>query len=1020
MVVISSERSFGPYSFSINIDEDDEQFRIIFGTSTDKVVLHWGVGTVKTKEWKNPLEISGISIPDQTVKFDEKAAQSQFLLGADEYQLEIIVQKTSAVLQINFVFKRENAWFNNNSNDYFITLKPPTVPQILRGTSAEINEFLFEIVEAETNGGAWTLMHRFKLCQKWVERLNKDFQGLAWIFVWMRYSAIRKLEWQRNYNTKPVELAWSQKNLTYAVSNSLKSIGLVCDLVGIPILLKGLLMNMGKSGENGQRIRDEILHIMSRGKIKYHNPALDKYNYYEQWHQKLHNNTTFDDIGICEAIIAYNESGNMQTYWDVLSKHGITKERLCSFDRPITVEPYMAPQIVPDLYNYLALLKSVHGSVDLQQSVSICKGFLSSSQSSSLVEVVENLKHWDKISQMGRVLKARKELKSSFGTNNSDQFRELVYLDIGLEAFTRQICEEIIHLDIEVKYKCKQLEIVIENILIYTNNEELSAAFEDFKVFAKLLEEHPGYDSGLLVKSSCDRLQRTLGKFVDLFSELIDPKAKFLGSEFGVDVETQNLFVEEIIRGSLFFAVSILVKKIDKDLRQFIGLKDCQIISPKSVSGLLMKLDSLTSISYEKFDKNVIFICEKVSGEEDIPEGVVGVISKNELDILAHISVRARNSSVFLAVVLDEETINRFLILENCYVSVTFGNGTFDLKQNFESHERRRSFKVQLVKEPVAFSTMFLPFDDFAEGKTGAKGNNCLELKKRLPSHIHIPKSAAIPYGSYEHVLGQNYNSSVKSLIDQVIETGLLSTEETTDKLKMIQSLISKLEVQNPDKATLLSLLNYLACPELDFEAAWTAVKQVWASKYNLRVFLNSVKSRIEMESIRMSVLCQEVINGDYAFVLHTKNPMTDNPNEIYGEIVLGLGETLVSAADGRALAFVVNKHTGEQKIETVCNKSEVLKGSGFIFRSDSNSEDLPGFAGAGLFDSFTMNKPRALVPKYSKEEIVMNPGFRSFVIAQLREVGILVEEVYSGIAQDIEGCIKDGIVFVVQSRPQV
>ena len=25
----------------------------------------------------------------------------------------------------------------------------------------------------------------------------------------------------------------------------------------------------------------------------------------------------------------------------------------------------------------------------------------------------------------------------------------------------------------------------------------------------------------------------------------------------------------------------------------------------------------------------------------------------------------------------------------------------------------------------------------------------------------------------------------------------------------------------------------------------------------------------------------------------------------------------------------------------------------GFIFRSDSNAEDLPGFAGAGLFDSF-------------------------------------------------------------------
>jgi len=33
-----------------------------------------------------------------------------------------------------------------------------------------------------------------------------------------------------------------------------------------------------------------------------------------------------------------------------------------------------------------------------------------------------------------------------------------------------------------------------------------------------------------------------------------------------------------------------------------------------------------------------------------------------------------------------------------------------------------------------------------------------------------------------------------------------------------------------------------------------------------------------------------------------------------------------------------------------------VSKG-GFIFRSDSNSEDLPGFAGAGLFDSYAIEE---------------------------------------------------------------
>ena len=33
----------------------------------------------------------------------------------------------------------------------------------------------------------------------------------------------------------------------------------------------------------------------------------------------------------------------------------------------------------------------------------------------------------------------------------------------------------------------------------------------------------------------------------------------------------------------------------------------------------------------------------------------------------------------------------------------------------------------------------------------------------------------------------------------------------------------------------------------------------------------------------------------------------------------------------------------------------ELVTDCGFIFRSDSNSEDLPGFAGAGLFDSYAI-----------------------------------------------------------------
>jgi alpha-glucan,water dikinase len=57
-----------------------------------------------------------------------------------------------------------------------------------------------------------------------------------------------------------------------------------------------------------------------------------------------------------------------------------------------------------------------------------------------------------------------------------------------------------------------------------------------------------------------------------------------------------------------------------------------------------------------------------------------------------------------------------------------------------------------------------------------------------------------------------------------------------------------------------------------------------------------------------MAVLVQEVVNADYAFVIHTTNPSSGDSSEIYAEVVKGLGETLVGAYPGRAMSFVCKK----------------------------------------------------------------------------------------------------------------
>lgn len=43
----------------------------------------------------------------------------------------------------------------------------------------------------------------------------------------------------------------------------------------------------------------------------------------QDWHQKLHNNTTPDDVAICEAYIAFLQNkGDVSAYWKVMSDAG--------------------------------------------------------------------------------------------------------------------------------------------------------------------------------------------------------------------------------------------------------------------------------------------------------------------------------------------------------------------------------------------------------------------------------------------------------------------------------------------------------------------------------------------------------------------------------------------------------------------------------------------------------------------------------------------------------------------------
>ena len=204
-----------------------------------------------------------------------------------------------------------------------------------------------------------------------------------------------------------------------------------------------------------------------------------------------------------------------------------------------------------------------------------------------------------------------------------------------------------------------------------------------------------------------------------------------------------------------------------------------------------------------------------------------------------------------------------------------------------------------------------------------------------------------------------------------------------------------------------------------DWSVAAKRIKQVWASKWNDRAFFSRQARGFPHDAVQMAVLIQGVVEAEFAFVIHTVNPFSGNRDEVYAEVVLGLGETLVGNYPGRALSFVCPKKGGTPTLLAYPSKSIGLFGGGLIFRSDSNAEDLEGYAGAGLYDSVLLAEPREVTLDYTQQALVWNVAKRADLLSKVARIGETVEAAF-GAPQDIEGAFSGGEFFVVQTRPQV
>lgn len=81
-----------------------------------------------------------------------------------------------------------------------------------------------------------------------------------------------------------------------------------------------------------------------------------------------------------------------------------------------------------------------------------------------------------------------------------------------------------------------------------------------------------------------------------------------------------------------------------------------QVVSQvPSATGEVVLLPNLLGVQGVAFDKPTVVLAQTLGGMEDIPDGVVALLTRSSTDVLSHVAIRARTQGVLLAGCSDEE-----------------------------------------------------------------------------------------------------------------------------------------------------------------------------------------------------------------------------------------------------------------------------------------------------------------------------------------------------------------------------
>ena len=890
---------------------------------------------------------------------------------------------------------------------------------------------------ADLESGSVNLFSRFCMVDDVLDAaLAIGPEGAALVFAWLRLSALKQLHWYAGNNYQGKDMASKQERLAGRIAHAATT-------TDDPVsrgLMRASLAFLPRGGGNGDDIRMGILNIMRQHGIKEgHRPGIED-PFIAQWHQKLHSNTTPDDVKICEAYLHFLRTGNWDDFWAHLwERGGLTRDDLANMKAGwrsdgIHGPALHMPHMIDSFEHYLWILKTTHGGGDVDTAMSFARHGLPGDLTWEVDDLLQNRDAWW---VPGKIVEIRKRLLPVWGHDAPN--RDVVMLDATLEKFFRTKVEAVDHAAASADDLLSLLELSLTNIALTNESPRIERALTFLQTamgdahgerwsesWSKTMDAALDF-CALAMEADADFLCRSTQRAADIIasaSTKADPKYLM---NFG----------EENVRSHGLFIVSQLLASLRPTIRAAAGRSPWQIASVGDASletyaGVASVL-TLSEIQGEDYTATpTVCLTETLGGLEDIPAGVRAVVTKAPVDLLSHIAIRARNTGVLLASVADDAIWNDVLRFADSNVRVSIqgervvvAEAAVDAASAAANAPTRAAASVTIAPYSPSESWILAP-DAYARDVVGGKSHSLADMAKELAGlhleNVDVPASFALPFGTFERALERD--DETRAALDVAVAAidAATSAESRREALSDARDIIATRLVCPEELEDALAAASATLSATTDIASLWNAVCGVWASKWTERAWLSRKSCGIDDDDLNVAVLLMELVDAELAFVAHTANPVTGDEDEIFGEICVGLGETLVGNDAGSALGFTVRKSTGEITVRSLPSKlcgRFAPAGGTVIARSDSNGEDLEDFAGAGLYDSITAAPTESRVVDYTQTSVVWNADARDALIRRVADVASAVAAA-RGKPQDIEGAVAGDRIVLLQTRTQI